>query len=415
MGRRRLASARTALAAVITTVLVAALTSCGAPSTGTPDSTADQDLSVHEDVPWVLVAGTVDGEVLPVPATTEITVTFEQRDGPAWLLARVCNSLSGELVGWPEEFSLGTLAQTEMWCEDADLMATETALAEALPRVDAAAREGDTLMLTGTDVELELRTGVGETTPDIADDSPTVADMLPPDVIADLESLAGRAWQLVSGTVDGVAVTLVPDHAATLSVTVDPDGAHLLGGHACNWWSIELGASLDAGVTSTAMLCPDNLMAVESAVQRAVSRLTSVTVDGETLTLLGDGVELVWTDRPPLDVAGIQDTAWSMETLTVAGEPADVPLGTTWSIDSDGTLLATSLCLVLRGEWVVSGADVLLTSAQQDGDCGEADNLAAGTALAALSNGFSASLADGVLTTTSLFGEVATHTPAPIP
>lgn len=414
MGRRRLASARTALAAVITTVLVAALAACGAPSTGTPDSTADPDLSVHEDVPWVLVAGTVDGEALPIPARTEITVTFEQRDGPAWLLARVCNSLSGELVGWPEEFSLGTLAQTEMWCEDADLMATETALAEALPRVDAAAREGDTLMLTGTDVELELRTGVGETTPDIADDTPTAAETLPPDVIADLEALAGREWQLVSGTVDGVAVTLVPDHAATLSVTVDPDGAHLLGGRACNWWSIELGASLDAGVTSTAMLCHDDLMAVETAVG-AVSRLTSVAVDGETLTLLGDGVELVWTDRPPLDLAGIRDTAWSMETLTVAGEPVDVPLGTTWSIDSDGTLLATSLCLVLRGEWVVSGADVLLTSAQQDGDCAEADNLAAGTALAALSNGFSASVADGVLTTTSLFGEVATHTPAPLP
>lgn len=409
----RPALVRTAVA-LVSALTLTALAGCGAPSGDTQDTSTEQDLSVHEAITWVLVSGDVDGEAVPVPTATRVTVRFVTRDGTAQLVAQACNSLIGDLPGWPKELAVSGISQTEMSCEDADLMTTESALATALPRLDGVSRDGDTLSLSGPDVELELLSvgaaddahGAGTTPP---------ADAPDPEVVTALTALDGRAWELVSGSVDGQAVGPVDDVVVTLAARVDDDGVLLVGGHACNDWGIALGGSPDDGVTSTAMLCGDALMAVEAAVQSAVLRLTSVTTEADSLTLRGDGVELLWTARPPLDLATLQDVAWSMETLTVGGEALDVPPGTTWSLFSDGTMLATSTCLVLNAEWISTGSDVVPTTSQQDGLCGEAEMAAGGAALAALSDGFSATVTDGVLTTVSRFGAVATHTPAPLP
>lgn len=398
--------------ALVTALVLAALAGCGAPTGGTQDSSTERDLSEHEDVTWVLVSGTVDGETVPVPIATPITVRFERRVGLVQLVAQACNALVGELAGWPDVLAVESLSQSEMGCEDVDLMASESALSTALPRLDAVSRDGDTLSLAGPDVELEL---VSEGAAPGTDDGSLTPGALDPGVLAALTALDGREWELVSGTVDGQAIGPVDDVLITLATRVDDDGVLQVGGRACNSWGITLDGSAGDEVTSTAMLCGDDLMAVEAAVQRAVTHPTSVAAEAGALTLLGDGVELLWSERPPLDLATLQDVTWSMETLTVGGAATDVPPGTTWTLSSDGTMLATSTCLVLRSEWVSTGSDVMPTTSQQDGLCGEDDMAAGGTALAALGDGFSATLTDGLLTTVSRFGAVATHTPAPVP
>lgn len=400
-------------------IAVTTLGACAAPSGGSTPSdgssssqsaTGQQDLTVLEDVTWRVTALTVDGVAAPVPETPAVTITFG--GSPATLVARACNSLVGDLTGWPDTLALGNLAQTEMACEIDGLMATESALSTALPRVDQVEGDSSGVTLTGDGVELALAP-TGDTDAADADADAGAGTLANPEVVAALEALAGREWALASGTVDGADVATPIEYPITLGVVVDDDGVAHLGGRVCNHWGMPLSGESAGEAGSNAMLC-EGLMEAESAVMDAVTRLDEVTESGGVLTLRGDGVELVWDERAPLDLANLTDVTWSMQTVSTAGAAAvPAPDPTTWELRSDGTIRATSTCLVLTGEWTTSGSDVRVGTSQQDGTCTEAEMFAGGQALAALTEGFTASLADGVLTTTSMFGQVATHVPVP--
>jgi heat shock protein HslJ len=103
------------------------------------------------------------------------------------------------------------------------------------------------------------------------------------------------AWVLDSGTVDGADIPIVEDHPITLTF----EGTGIAGSSACNTYfggytinGTEISFS-DMG--STLMACePAEVMDSESMYLDAMSKVDSFTATSDTLTLTGDGVELVF-------------------------------------------------------------------------------------------------------------------------
>ena len=101
-------------------------------------------------------------------------------------------------------------------------------------------------------------------------------------------------WALQSGTVDGVDIPIVEDHPITL--TFENDG--VAGSSACN--SYFGGYTIDGAdisftdMGSTMMACEPQVMDSEQMYLDAMSKVDSFTATDDTLTLSGDGVELVF-------------------------------------------------------------------------------------------------------------------------
>ncbi|HEX6147421.1 MAG TPA: META domain-containing protein [Acidimicrobiia bacterium] len=103
------------------------------------------------------------------------------------------------------------------------------------------------------------------------------------------------AWLLESGTLDGSAIPILDTHPVTL--VFEEDGAG--GTSACNQYfgdySISGSAISFDEMTQTEMACvPDQVMDSEARFLEALSRVEAFTVSGDSLTLSGDGAELVF-------------------------------------------------------------------------------------------------------------------------
>lgn len=102
------------------------------------------------------------------------------------------------------------------------------------------------------------------------------------------------SWQLVSGTVDGAEVPVIETHP----ITIVFDGEQVSGVAACNnytgSYTLE-GSSIEFGnIATTRMACLDpGVMEAEAAYTAGLQAVDTVTLD-ETLTLTGEGVELVF-------------------------------------------------------------------------------------------------------------------------
>lgn len=110
-----------------------------------------------------------------------------------------------------------------------------------------------------------------------------------------LDEVAGD-WHLVNGTVEGAAITIVAGTDITLTMlapsVVGSSGCNTFGGRLALVNSeIEI-----TDVASTAMLCPDDVMAAEVAFMRALGLVNAAERDGARLTLLGPGIELVFSE-----------------------------------------------------------------------------------------------------------------------
>jgi heat shock protein HslJ len=141
------------------------------------------------------------------------------------------------------------------------------------------------------------------------------------------EALAGRTF--LSQEVEGYE--LVPDS----TITIGFEGTDVLGANAgCNQMSssYELdGATLRwTGVpAATMMACPDELMAQDTWLTELLTAGMEATLDGTTLTLVGDGVTIVLLDEqeasPDQPIVG---TAWTLDSIianeAVSSVPADV-------------------------------------------------------------------------------------------
>jgi heat shock protein HslJ len=103
-------------------------------------------------------------------------------------------------------------------------------------------------------------------------------------------------WQMTSGTIDGVVLALVAESPVTLSVT----GTQISGRAACNQYGGEItiadGQRRFNLTSMTEMACAEPVMA-EAAFTAALPRVVGAARDGDRLTLIGPGVELLF-DRP---------------------------------------------------------------------------------------------------------------------
>ena len=105
------------------------------------------------DGEWQLQAGTNQGAAIPIAAAHPITLTIDGADVGG---TSACNHYGGKLEVSGTTLKFSDLGGTEMACLDGDVMASEAAYLAALPRVATAARDGDSLVLSGPDVELRF-------------------------------------------------------------------------------------------------------------------------------------------------------------------------------------------------------------------------------------------------------------------
>jgi heat shock protein HslJ len=105
--------------------------------------------SASLDGEWQLQAGINQGQPVPIVAGSGITLNIDgtQVGGIA------CNHYGGTIKVQGTSVAISALSMTEMACQE-NLMASEAAYLAALPLVSTATRSGNSLVLTGPDVEL---------------------------------------------------------------------------------------------------------------------------------------------------------------------------------------------------------------------------------------------------------------------
>jgi heat shock protein HslJ len=210
------------------------------------------------------------------------------------------------------------------------------------------------------------------------------------------------SWQLGSGTLDGAPIPMVDGFPITLTV----DGESVGGTAACNGYGGSYTVD-DDGIAfsefgATAMACiPEETMASEGAYLEALTRATSVTSTADTLTLTGEGVELVFSELAPVLTADLTNTVWVLESLiegnsasSVGGERATLELFT------DGSMLGSTGCRSLHGRYVVRGAEVVINELAAEGECTDELRAQDSLVVGVLGDGFRARVEGGILTLT---------------
>jgi heat shock protein HslJ len=102
------------------------------------------------DGQWQLQAGTNQGQPVPIVAGSRITLNV---DGTQIGGSAACNTYGGTIQVGGSSVVISALSMTEMACQE-DLMASEAAYLAALPRVTTVALNGNSLVLSGPQVEL---------------------------------------------------------------------------------------------------------------------------------------------------------------------------------------------------------------------------------------------------------------------
>jgi heat shock protein HslJ len=102
------------------------------------------------DGEWQLQAGTNQGQAVPIVAGSRITLKV---DGTTAGGSAACNIYGGTIQVNGGSVAISALSMTEMACQE-NLMASEAAYLAALPRVTTMALTGNSLVLSGPEVEL---------------------------------------------------------------------------------------------------------------------------------------------------------------------------------------------------------------------------------------------------------------------
>lgn len=107
------------------------------------------------------------------------------------------------------------------------------------------------------------------------------------------------SWQLESGTIDGEAIQIIATHPIVITF----EGDQVSGTASCNTYagSFDLdGLTITFGdLAMTEMACfPEETMEAEAMYSAALLRAATISLD-DTLTLSGEGVELVFAAEEP--------------------------------------------------------------------------------------------------------------------
>lgn len=176
------------------------------------------------------------------------------------------------------------------------------------------------------------------------------------------------AWVLTSGTHQGDPLGLLDSHPVTLVL----DGDDVNGISACNHYGGTVTRSGDSitfeAMSMTEMACsPESAMALEAAYHAALADVTAARLDGDVLTLTGDGVELVFDRQPPVPTADLVGTTWQLDSL-IQGDAVSSTMGTaTLVLSDDGTVTGSTGCRTFRGTWDQEGTTLrfLLATTRQ--------------------------------------------------
>jgi heat shock protein HslJ len=187
---------------------------------------------------------------------------------------------------------------------------------------------------------------------------------------SDLADSLGGSWQLTTGTVDGEEIPALSSHPITITF----DGEDVGGSASCNSYggTFELsGSAITFGnMAFTEMACmPEETMTAESMFLEALTRVDTVILD-DGLSLAGQGVDMQFDYLPPIPETDLTNTVWVLDGLvtsdavsSVSGERATLELFT------DGSVLGSTGCRLITGQYVVRGVEVVMTSMSAEGDC----------------------------------------------
>jgi heat shock protein HslJ len=207
---------------------------------------------------WQLQAGTDQGHPIPIAPGSTITLTI---DGTRVGGSSACNIYGGTIELSGASVSISALSMTEMACQE-DRMASEAAYLAALPRVRTASRSGDSLVLSGPNVELSYV-------------------LVPPVANADL---VGTAWTLES-LASGDAVSSI---VAEATLQLNADGTlsastgcrHLTGRYAVS--GAKVTGTLDPYDT---IGCVNPIGDQDAHILQVIGGEFSFAIQGESLTL----------------------------------------------------------------------------------------------------------------------------------
>lgn len=238
-------------------LLLLFLAGCAGSAAPSPSS----DVAI--DGSWQLISGrTAAGEVPIIPGWP-VTLTIE---GTAVAGTAACNSYAGRLVGASGRLSFDELGMTAMGCEP-DVMASESAYAAALERIDEIGRDGEELVLSGPDAELRFTRLAPPPTADLVD----------------------TQWVLETVFVGDVAAAPVGEPA---SLEIRSDGT-FTGSTGCRTFSgtwVEEGELIrGTSMGMDASDCPDDVVAQDSSVVSVVGDGFVPSIEGDLLTLTDPG------------------------------------------------------------------------------------------------------------------------------
>ncbi|MGH2712218.1 MAG: META domain-containing protein [Actinomycetota bacterium] len=213
---------------------------------------------------WELRSGTVEGKPLPMVPSHRITLRI---DGETARGTSACNGYGARFDIEGTRVSFSEIQSSAMLCDPA-IMASENAYVSALFEVNTAGREGEELVLSGSDATLRFR----------------------PVAPVPLDDLVGRRWILESLVEDQV---IAPARGEEATLELKADGT-VSGSTGCRSFTGTWVAEGDEIVLPTSQAkggrCPDHHLADQ---------------DGHVFGVIGDGfVPVIEGDRLTLSDPG---------------------------------------------------------------------------------------------------------------
>jgi heat shock protein HslJ len=221
---------------------------------------------------WQFQAGDSQGQAIPIVAGSRITLKI---DGTQAGGGSGCNTYGGTIQISGTTIQISALSMTEMDCQDDRVMASEAAYLAAVPRVTAAARDGNSLVLTGPQVELRFV-------------------LVPAVPNADL---VGPVWALDS-LISGETVSSTVGAEATLQLSADgaisgTTGCRSFGGHyAISGTHVQV-----TDLVTDKRACSSGLVEQDEHVLAVIGNGFTITISRNSLTLAAGGKGLGYRVR----------------------------------------------------------------------------------------------------------------------
>lgn len=178
--------------------------------------------------------------------------------------------------------------------------------------------------------------------------------------------LDGTSWIATSITEHGQPRALAPDSQVRVDfgdgkITVNA-GCNAMGGSYRLSEESQLSVS---DLSSTTMGCDQALMDQDTWLSgTALAAPLLASVDGDTLTLSREGLEMVLTDRTlAAPDALLEGTTWQLDGIRTGSTVSSVPAGPripTFTLAADGTVTLDTGCNSGRGTATVSGSTITL-------------------------------------------------------